>query len=75
MADYHSLPQTMIFITDKPEQGCIYMRDQLIHNELFPLQTVVLKGHIPKLYVILKRNVTIESNLMGNDEVQNETKH
>ena len=72
MADYHNLPEKLIFLSDKPRNGCIYLHEQLVHNELFPLRSVVPKGHIPRLYAVLRRNVSIDHHLMGQDDVKKE---
>jgi len=56
MAKLYSLPEEIVFLSDKEHGGCIFMKNQDTGEELFPLKTVRMTGHVPVLYVVLRRN-------------------
>ena len=38
-ADYFGLPRHLVFLSDREDRGAIYMHEQNLRDEIFPLQT------------------------------------
>lgn len=53
VAKYFGLRTDIVFISDKLEKGCIYMKDVKVRGELFPLLSVMPNGYRPTLYLKL----------------------
>ena len=56
-AQYFGLPEKIIFLSDKEDRGVIYMNENILRDEIFPLQTAISTESTPILYVILKRRM------------------
>ena len=56
-ASYFGLPPEIVFLSDKEERGVIYMNENILRDELFPLQTALIARETPILYCILKRRM------------------
>ena len=55
---YFNLPENMVFLADKAEFGCIFMKDMLVKNELFPMGNAMPIGYQPELFLILQKNMS-----------------
>lgn len=66
-AQYFGLPENIIFLSDKEDRGVIYMNENILRDEIFPLQTAISTDSTPILYVILKRRMN-SVNFLENDK-------
>ena len=57
-ASYFGLPHEIVFLSDQEDRGVIYMHEQNLRDELFPLQTAYGANETPILYLILQRKMT-----------------
>ena len=57
-AQYFNLPENMVFLADKAQNGCIFMKDMLVKDELFPLGNAMPIGYQPELFLILQKNMS-----------------
>ena len=57
-ASYFGLPHEIVFLSDQEDRGVIYMHEQNLRDELFPLQTAYSANETPILYLILQRKMT-----------------
>lgn len=57
-SSYFGLPRNLVFLSDKEDRGVIFMHEQNLKDEIFPLQTVHRTRETPVLYVILQRKMS-----------------
>ena len=73
-AEYFGIPQHIVFLSDKEDRGVIYMHEQIVQDELFPLMSAKPAGHAPVLYLILQRKMTQTNFLDGGVDIKDEVK-
>lgn len=64
-AEYWGLPPSIVFLSDKAERGIIYMKEQDVQSELFPMISVKIAKKVPTLHMILQRNMS-QTAYLGN---------
>ena len=57
-ARYFGFEPQVVFLSDKPEKGCIYLGEQRVFDHIFPLKTAKRVNHMPDLHIVLRRNMT-----------------
>ena len=74
VAQYFGLPARLIFLSDKPDHGVIYMHEQKVQEELFPMLSARMAKNNPVLYVILQRKMTETTFLNSGQDLKSATK-
>lgn len=64
----------VVFLSDKPEGGCIYLKEQRVFDVIFPLVTAQRVHFQPSLYVVLKRNMTSMDIVDNEQSLKDEAK-
>jgi len=57
-AKYFGLPPNIVFIADRPANGCIFLNEQKVFEEIFPFRTAKKMGNLPALHIVLKRRMS-----------------
>ena len=57
-SNYFGLPADIVFIADKPNNGCIFLNEQKVFEAIFPFQSAKKVGFMPELHIVLKRRMT-----------------
>lgn len=70
-ARYFGYEPKVVFLSDKPEKGCIYLGEQKVFTSIFPLRTAKRVSHTPELHVVLRRNMT-SMDLVNNEQALRE---
>ena len=75
-AKYFGLPADVVFFADHRENGCIYLNEQRVFDELFPFKSATRNKYCPELHVVLRRNMDsiniVNDEKELNDEVRGE---
>ena len=71
-ANYFGLPGDIVFLSDKPIRGCIYMTDMKVRDELFPMVNAMPVTHQPEVYMILRNNTNQMDMMDGNKLLKEE---
>ena len=73
-ASYFGYSSDLVFLSDQPEKGCIYLGQQRVFDHIFPLKTAKKVNHMPELYLVLRRNMTAQDVVDNEKTLRDETK-
>jgi len=54
-ARYFGLPKDIVFLSDCEDGGCIFLNEQDVFNEIFPMRTAKRVKINPVLHIVLQR--------------------
>lgn len=55
---YFGLPENIVFIADMPINGCIFLNNQKVFEQIFPYKSAKRVKILPELHIVLKRRMS-----------------